>query len=1084
MIAAVEKQKFVYVLNRDNQANLTISSPLEAHRSHHIVFDIASLDVSFNNPVFAAIELDYDEADHDPSGKAIEESNKVLTFYELDLGLNHVVRKSSENIHRSAHRLITVPGGSDGPGGVLVCAKDQVIYRSFEEHPEVKSYIPRRMNTVATQYDGKEDKGVYIISHASHKMKDYFFFLIQTEYGDIFKVTLDFNKTEVKKINIKYFDTIAPSNSLCVLKSGFLFSASEVGNHYFYQFQSVGDDDEDVTIKQLNGDIGSSNDDDDDQMNTVVYFKPRPLKNLVIIDEIPSPAPILDVKIENLFKEETSQLLCLCGSGTRSSLRILRHGIAVNEIGQSGLKQNPTNVWAVKQRYDDENDKFIIVSFYDSTIVLSIGDTIEQLTESDPNYSMFEYNTATLNAGLLGTDTIVQIYSDGIRHIRSDKRIQEWKPPLGKKIVQSCFNERQVAIALNGGDIYYFELNQNQKLIEIEKLSTGREITSMSIEPLEENKLRSRFLAIGDIESKVRILSLDHSNCLQTKSHINAPSKPVSLSFIHMHAYGGNQLFLNIGTVDGIFLRTKVDHSGGLSDIRKKFLGVRPVKLFKIKINGKNALLLLSTRPWILYNYQDSLRINPLSYVPLEGASTFNSEQCSDGIICITKDKLRIFTPERIGEMFNQTEIKLRYTPRQSIILPFTKYMAIIESDHNAYSYDEINKDQNQSMDIEKEEEEEEEEEEAMPISQYGVPKPGPGKWASCIRIMDVVKAKTLDLIELKQNECAVSLCTVQFKDHNNDVFLCVGTVKDYKLLPKKSCTCGYINVYRIVDQGKKLELIEKKKVEDIPGAMTSYQDRLLVGIGSTLKLFDLGKIKHKLIRKCEYSPFPNQIVSLNVYGERIIVGDIQESFHFVIYNQSENVFYIFTDDTMPRWVTSCEPLDYNTVAGTDKFGNIFILRIPDKVAEVENDPTGSKLLFSESYLNGAPYKLESIAHFYVGEPVTRIRKATLTLGSPEFLLYTTINGTIGALIPFTSKNDVEFFTRLEMNMRQMNPPLCGRNHLVYRSYYSPVKNIVDGDLCEQFATMIIDYQNEIAEDLERSTIEVQKKIEETRDSI
>lgn len=63
MIAAVEKQKFVYVLNRDSSANLTISSPLEAHKSHNIVFSICALDVGFDNPVFAAIELDYADAD-------------------------------------------------------------------------------------------------------------------------------------------------------------------------------------------------------------------------------------------------------------------------------------------------------------------------------------------------------------------------------------------------------------------------------------------------------------------------------------------------------------------------------------------------------------------------------------------------------------------------------------------------------------------------------------------------------------------------------------------------------------------------------------------------------------------------------------------------------------------------------------------------------------------------------------------------------------------------------------------------------------------------------------------------------------
>ena len=63
MIAAVEKSKFVYVLNRDNDARLTISSPLEAHKGQTLCYGIAGLDMGFDNPVFAAIELDYAEAD-------------------------------------------------------------------------------------------------------------------------------------------------------------------------------------------------------------------------------------------------------------------------------------------------------------------------------------------------------------------------------------------------------------------------------------------------------------------------------------------------------------------------------------------------------------------------------------------------------------------------------------------------------------------------------------------------------------------------------------------------------------------------------------------------------------------------------------------------------------------------------------------------------------------------------------------------------------------------------------------------------------------------------------------------------------
>ena len=57
MIAAVEKQKLVYILNRDTQARLTISSPLEAHKSTTLVYNIVGVDVGFENPMFACLGI-------------------------------------------------------------------------------------------------------------------------------------------------------------------------------------------------------------------------------------------------------------------------------------------------------------------------------------------------------------------------------------------------------------------------------------------------------------------------------------------------------------------------------------------------------------------------------------------------------------------------------------------------------------------------------------------------------------------------------------------------------------------------------------------------------------------------------------------------------------------------------------------------------------------------------------------------------------------------------------------------------------------------------------------------------------------
>jgi len=46
---------------------------------------------------------------------------------------------------------------------------------------------------------------------------------------------------------------------------------------------------------------------------------------------------------------------------------------------------------------------------------------------------------------------------------------------------------------------------------------------------------------------------------------------------------------------------------------------------------------------------------------------------------------------------------------------------------------------------------------------------------------------------------------------------------------------------------------------------------------------------------------------------------------------------------------------------------------------------------------------------------MNRITKISLVAGGRDVLVYTTISGAVGALVPFASTDDVEFMTTLEM---------------------------------------------------------------------
>jgi len=77
-----------------------------------------------------------------------------------------------------------------------------------------------------------------------------------------------------------------------------------------------------------------------------------------------------------------------------------------------------------------------------------------------------------------------------------------------------------------------------------------------------------------------------------------------------------------------------------------------------------------------------------------------------------------------------------------------------------------------------------------------------------------------------------------------------------------------------ILDDGARLELMHKTQIEGIPGALTPFKGRLLVGVGPALRLFDLGR--KKLLRKCEFRQLPHHVVQLHSVGSRVFAGDVQ----------------------------------------------------------------------------------------------------------------------------------------------------------------------------------------------------------------
>jgi splicing factor 3B subunit 3 len=604
-----------------------------------LVYALVALDVGYANPVFAALESDYSELDQDNPDQDASGPEVQLVYYELDLGLNHVIRKWSDTVDPTSSMLFQVPGGNDGPSGVLVCGEENITYRHSNQEV-FRVPIPRRSG--ATE-DPKRKR--MIVSGVMHKLKGSagaFFFLLQTEDGDLFKVTLDMvedaegNPTgDVKRLKIKYFDTIPVATSLCILKSAFMFVASEFGNHQFYQFEKLGDDDNEKEFYS---------DDFPTEFRTpydAIYFHPRPLENLALVESLDAMNPLVDCKIANLTGEDAPQIYSVCGTGGRSTFRVLKHGLEVNEIVASELPGTPSAVWTTKLRHDDAYDAYIVLSFTNGTLVLSIGETVEEVSDSG-----FLTSVPTLAVQQLGDDGLLQVHPKGIRHIRNG-RVNEWASPQHRSIVAAATNERQVAVALSSGEIVYFEMDEDGSLAEYdEKKEMFGTVTSLSLGQVPEGRLRSSFLAVGCDDCTVRILSLDPETTLESKSVQALTAAPSSLAIMAMQdsSSGGSTLFLHIGLHSGVYLRTVLDEiTGELTDTRQKFLGPKAVRLFQVAVQRQTCVLALSSRSWLGYTdpLSKAFLLTPLSYVDLEWGWNFSSEQCEEGMVGIHANYLR-----------------------------------------------------------------------------------------------------------------------------------------------------------------------------------------------------------------------------------------------------------------------------------------------------------------------------------------------------------------------------------------------------------------------------------------------------------
>lgn len=1106
LIGALERNKLIYKVHSDDKGGMQISSPLESQIRHTITLAMCALDTGYENPVFVAIEAEYGALDSkEYSIDSQAHQTLLFTSYELDQGLNHVVRRVVNNkLPISATHLIPLPSPV---GGVLICCESYAIYERFD-YKRLYLPFPIRQGTENT----------VIINHVFQKFKkSNYLILAQTQLGDCLKFSLHYNdeREQLDDITVSYFDTIPVSNSLNILRSGFLFANTAHGNKLFYQFEKLGEEDNDLTLRCS---------DHYEQMTTIDHskreFKPKGLENLALVDVMDSLNPVTDATLlETRMSESPDPLINLVTLSSRF-IKILTHGMPVNQLVTSPLPIHPSLIFTTKKFNESVNDDYLVISseLSSQTLVLSIGEVVEEVSDSE-----FVTNQPTIHVQQTGKSSIVQVFSNGIRlirHIKNGdeeiKKTTDWYPPAGISVIKASGNNTQLIIGMSNREVCYFEIDSaDDQLIEYqERLEvSGGSISSLAILSSKDPEKRSSHAIIGSSDETIQVVSLKRHNCLLIVALQALSSKSTSILMINHN----DSVYVHIGMENGLYVRTMIDEvSGKLSDTRIKFLGSKSVRLSPIKVPGnsgeENGILALSSRPWYGYFAEGRFKLSPLINCSLTHGTSFYAEDISgEGIVGISESNLVILTigssdddvsddtKGSFKDDFTSREVKLRYLPKKMIIENNTEennrsWIYVLESESG------IRAPFIPTKLAEGEEIIDNTDDKAIDQDYYDVfgYEHKNGSWASCIQVFDYKLNKIVKTIEFSNDERILSSCEIKFNSSDSLSYLIVGTTrnsfdKNAKHYLYTFKVAGSRNLLHSQKGQKTLLFIHKTESEFAPLAMIEFNNRLLIGTKNLLRLYDIG---HKqLLRKASSSIdyFENIIKLAYMGGNRIMAADASMSSTFVKYDQVENQFFPLADDVMKRKITSMCPLDYDTIVGGDKFGNVFVSRIPEFLSK-QVDQDWGLIRHQDSYLNGAASRLKNLCEFYLGDIPTSFSKGSLILGSEESIFYTGLMGTVGALIPLVTKNEVQFFIELEAELRsyfdynfdnfdeQKNGHnLLGKDHLKHRSYYNPVKNVIDGDLIERFSEVSYNNKIRIANKLDRTPKDIDKKISEIR---
>lgn len=752
-------------------------------------------------------------------------------------------------------------------------------------------------------------------------------------------------------------------------------------------------------------------------------------------------APILDFAVMDLgnrgdghtmheFSSGQARIVTGSGAFQDGSLRSVRSGVGIEELGILGEMEHATDLWGLRTKTTTPQKMLdtLVVSFVNETRVFDFSPTGE-VEEQDTFYN-FQLDQTTLFAANLPHDRFVQVTERGLRIAGNEQ--WQWEPSPGEAITAATANENYLVIVVNGTKLHAFSLAPD-KMSEPRtyEFSENEQISGVNLS----DELPTACIICHPQTATIRTVTFTGIE-KELDISLGTPGDDVPRSVMVAQVLPNDAPSVFVAMADGSIISFNLDIKTYTPTKQNRILLSSEPASFKrlprssTTENGVFNVFATCEQPSLIYASEGRVVYSAADTEPGTRLCNFNTEAYPGSVAIATPNKLKLalVDSERTAQV-------------HSLPVGETVYRTAYSQSERAFGIGSIKRELDAGVEI---------------VTSHFI-------------LADEILFRKLSVYDLQPEELVSSVISFGLpngqdalgKDVMKDVFA-VGTA--FADAAGTGESNGRILMFEVTEN-RELDLLLELPLKSSCRAlavMGENNDTLVVALIKSVAVYNIsidrfGDVHLMKVAAYRTSTAPTDIA---VSGDIIAVADLMKSVSLVKYTpstpSSRGTLVEIARHYQTVWSTCVAPVDKNTWLEGDAEGNLILLsrNINGVTAEDKR-------------------RMVVTGEFQLGEMVNKIRPVEVQT-SPDAIVrprafMATVDGSI-YMFGMVNPKYQDLLMRLQAHVSNIVTTPGGTSFNAFRSFRSKVRQgdepfrFIDGGIVEMFLGLSVERQTKVVE--------------------